>query len=382
MIRKRFVMMSVLMSVLLVSYLFSDVKNPDKPLKGEWDFQLKKVWEIDSAGDDVLARPVHLLVNDEGSIYLYDRKNRKLYMFKKNGEFLKIFAPQGEGPGELRTFYDAYLFKGKLIVISFFKIHYFTQAGDYLHFVECNIDHYYPRYFLTEDDFIHYSTGRTRLKGLERSIGFYNYKTKKEKKLIEYMAYEGGVAWEGGRVITITQIAGVSPFMVATFDKDRFYYGFNNNYEIKAADYDTGKTLLAFSLDRKKKKLTDEDIEDFFKKNPPPRVDLHPSWIKQIKNSLPREETFFSRMEIHNKLLYVHVSYLDRQLKQQQLDIFTPEGKYLYRAFIRAPEGTHIVAGPHPVFLIKNNHLYITLEEEAGEGNVTLAKYEITLPKL
>ena len=37
--------------------VFADIKNADKPLKGEWDFQPQKVWEIHNVNDVPFERP-------------------------------------------------------------------------------------------------------------------------------------------------------------------------------------------------------------------------------------------------------------------------------------------------------------------------------------
>ena len=78
-----------------------EVKNPDRPLKGKWNFKPEHVWTIDEAGDDSLARPRALLVSDNGTVYVYDPKNRKNYIFNNEGQFIKSFARRGEGPGEV-----------------------------------------------------------------------------------------------------------------------------------------------------------------------------------------------------------------------------------------------------------------------------------------
>jgi hypothetical protein len=64
-----------------INMLFSDVANKDKPQHGEWDFKLEKVWEIDSAGDEVLGHPQGILVSDDGTLYLSDSGNRIDYIF-------------------------------------------------------------------------------------------------------------------------------------------------------------------------------------------------------------------------------------------------------------------------------------------------------------
>jgi hypothetical protein len=42
----------VIILFLLVFFLYGEVKNPDKPLKGEWDFKLQKVWQKSVEDDD------------------------------------------------------------------------------------------------------------------------------------------------------------------------------------------------------------------------------------------------------------------------------------------------------------------------------------------
>ncbi|MFZ2055590.1 MAG: hypothetical protein WAU81_15480 [Candidatus Aminicenantales bacterium] len=39
-----------------LTLLFSDVVNLDRPLKGEWNLDLREVWEIDRAGPEVSRR--------------------------------------------------------------------------------------------------------------------------------------------------------------------------------------------------------------------------------------------------------------------------------------------------------------------------------------
>jgi hypothetical protein len=52
------------------------VVNPDKPLKGEWDLKLTKVWEINKAGDDVFGFPFSLTATDDGTLYVHDPANK------------------------------------------------------------------------------------------------------------------------------------------------------------------------------------------------------------------------------------------------------------------------------------------------------------------
>ena len=74
------------------------------------------------------------------------------------------------------------------------------------------------------------------------------------------------------------------------------------------------------------------------------------------------------------QLIYVFKSYHNRK-NIQQIDIFSPDGKYLYRGFIKVSEDFKITSGP----VIENSYLYMALEDEDGE--ITLNKYDVILPE-
>ena len=62
--------------LMTVLFLHADIKNRDKPALGEWDFRLEKVWEIDTAGENVFGHPFSLSVSKEGTLYVFDQKKR------------------------------------------------------------------------------------------------------------------------------------------------------------------------------------------------------------------------------------------------------------------------------------------------------------------
>ena len=93
----------ILLLVFLAIFLFSQVKNPDRPLRGKWDFQVRNEWEIENAGDDVFGDIQNIRSAQDGRIYVLDSKNFKIYIFNKEGKFISSFGRRGEGPGEIRN---------------------------------------------------------------------------------------------------------------------------------------------------------------------------------------------------------------------------------------------------------------------------------------
>ena len=52
--------------------------NPDKPIKGQWDLNPQKIWQVDGAGDDVFSR-VEIAATDDG-------KGKITYVNLKTGD--------------------------------------------------------------------------------------------------------------------------------------------------------------------------------------------------------------------------------------------------------------------------------------------------------
>lgn len=73
-------------------------------------------------------------------------------------------------------------------------------------------------------------------------------------------------------------------------------------------------------------------------------------------------------------MLYVYKSHFI-PVSQQEVDIFTPDGRYIYQGIIKVKEGSLIIT--EPVF--KNNHIYLVLEDE--EGETFIVKYKTKMPK-
>ncbi|MCP4215788.1 MAG: hypothetical protein GY765_14140 [bacterium] len=79
------------------------IKAPE-PTHVERNFvPLELVKEINQDIDDrnFLAKPVALTVDDEGGLYVYDKRLIKIFKFDRNFKLVKTFAGQGRGPGEL-----------------------------------------------------------------------------------------------------------------------------------------------------------------------------------------------------------------------------------------------------------------------------------------
>jgi len=320
----------LLIPILLILFpmviIFPDVVNKDKPQHGEWDFKLEKVWEIDSAGDEVLGLPQGMLVSDDGILYLSDQANRIDYIFGPDGDFIGSFAERGEGPGEVQRHGRFFFVDDKVIIADVGRIHYFSREGEYLTTVKKDCE---PHAFIDENRLIDAPLSAVFLPDGKGKITLCDLQSGKDTVISEFSAFEGGVARSSGMVMDVI-VPVFSPLMTVGYSGNRLYWGMSDRYMINVTDLE-GRNITSFSVDRKKTRVSKRDKRDFFK------TDMMPAnMLKQIVDSMADEVTSFYRIEVHNKLIFVFVPEIDLEnkiLRIRQIDIFSPEGKYIYHRY-------------------------------------------------
>ena len=371
----------ILLLYFLATFSFAgEIKNPDKPLKGNWDLKLKKSWEITKAGDEVLGFPFGQLVCDNGNLVIFDAKNGKNFLYDKDGKFLKSFGPCGEGPGEIREQEQLFLVNKKIVAPDRNKIHYFTADGEYSKSVVVKGIRRRPALFLNEDEFISATLIPHNAPGGIGTISRINVVTDKITTLKEFSVFKGGVAGKGSAEIHIlvnalTPIMTLAHYTDPVSGKTRIYYGMSDTYKINIMD-ETGKPLGSFSVDRKKRDLDPkkkkERFKDMYKRRPAAMVD-------EMIKSLPDKLTYFNRIQVIDGLVYIFESYFDLANHRRRVDIFSPEGKYLYCAIIKVEKGLGIRFAPFHNLVLKQGSLHVVLEKE--DGILFSAKYAAELPK-
>ncbi len=338
--------------------------NPDKPLKGEWDLKPVKVWTINEAGNDTLSRP-EIVVAKDGTLCAWDWKNRLSYLFDDTGKFKKTFGKRGEGPGEMRWHLNTFFTGDKMVTADMDRLHFFTKDGEYLKSEVSMFGLAEPLFFLDENEFI--SGTVSRFMDGKGEITRVNLKTGKKKTVKEFDAVK-----KSKRRGPTLSLIGLSPMVVTAYDHEngKIYYGISNSYVIHSIDMD-GNLLDTFSLERERKTISMEaKIKEIKIMDPSGPV-------KDIAKHLPDKLVHFHRMQVENGLIYVFTGNFGIHWENQQIDIFSPDGKYLYRTVFKPVDGENIYFAVHCI-QIRNNHLYVILEDDDGE--VKIVKYKINLP--
>ncbi|UCH93282.1 MAG: 6-bladed beta-propeller, partial [Candidatus Aminicenantes bacterium] len=344
--------------------------------KGKWDFRMKKAWEIEEAGDDVIGSVQNIKSAHDGRIYIVDSKNHKIYIFSKEGRFVSSFGERGEGPGEIKNFEmgeQLFVVDQSVIVVDRARISYFSLDGTFkkslLYSTQMR-----PRTFFSEEVFISAPVSTVGLRDKTAKIKWYHVIDRSEKIIAEFRPFKEAAATNqsGGRQVTVVAIfGGVTPIMIVKHRNGKVYYGMSNTYAINRLDLKSKKTL-SFSIDGREPKEITPAVKKELAKG---LGDVPRDMLERIMDGLPEKASFFQDIEIDkNGLIYVFLSNPTGE-PLQAVDIFSPEGKYLYSSQLRVEEGLSIQA----VYL-RDHLLVIAAEDE--EGTVKVTKYSVQLPVL
>lgn len=362
-----------LIPVIFCFLVFADVKNADKPLKGKWDFRPQKIWEIDSVNNESMERPSELRASQGEMLYFHDFGRGMSHIFDKNGNFIASFAQQGTAAGEVSRYLNCFLAGDKVVIGSPEKLHYYSEEGAYLKSYPNNLFERFPLIFVSENEFLYVPQKMGQPEGEKIKIMSVDLRTGEEKMLVEFPAPTGE---KGGPAGPPVVILGLTPQVKIGLDPNarKIYYGRSDDYTIHVSKAD-GEPLFSFGLDREKKTITQEDKRNHFEESGIPKDSY-----EKILPFLPGRLTHFMRIQDVGGLIFVYsTENIERQQDRIAIDIFSPEGKYLYRSHLRFGEKMPLYTHVEKVAL-KGNHCYALLENESGK--YFLAKYRISLPPI
>ncbi|HLP44773.1 MAG TPA: 6-bladed beta-propeller [Candidatus Kapabacteria bacterium] len=351
--------------------LKAEVKNEDNPLKGNWDFKLRKLWEVDRAGDTIMAQIADIQIDDDGRIYILESKQDKFFVFDQNGKFLYSFGNRGEGPGEYKLAFSFFL-KGQYVIVpDQDRAHYFNKDGKYVKSYNYGTV-VYPRAHLDEFRFLivrDSSDEKIKLDKLE----ILDINSMKYTPLADISA-EKSMTASTGKMSLKFKDASTTPMVIIAEHNNEIYFGKNDRYFIKKVDTN-GKELLSFSISgREQKKIPEKLKRERFENTRLNNQQMPKELIDQMVKNMPDYCTYYNRIEIDKRgLVYIYlIDFINKTV--QEMDIFSPEGKYLFHADIQLPQGLKRVTP----LSIKENSLIVFAEDEDGEQK--LVKFQIDTP--
>jgi len=349
------------------------IENKDKPYKGKWDFKPEMLWQVENAGDDVLVRVGSIRVDEAGNIYVLELSQLKIFVFTPAGKFLYSFGKKGEGPGEIKNAYRFFLLDDRVIIPELGKFSFFTLKGKFMNSVNTG-RMIAPIAFLDANHFLHTGGLLSREKKSSDKLYLFDFETRKDRIISEIPPEETLTASSGGMQIMLKD-STTTPVIVLGLKEKNLFFGKSDKYLIKKTDL-TGSEIFTFSLDgRKRKKISRAFKRKRFENVLVNGRKMSKEMIDQLVKGMPDEVPFFNRIMIDpNGFIHVFVSDLEN-MSGQEIDIFSPDGKYLYHGEIKMPDNYIIKGG----LTFNGSYLHLFAEDEEGEGK--LLKFKINMPK-
>jgi len=349
------------------------IKNPDKPLKGRWDFKPELRWQVKNVGDDVLVRVGSVQVDEAGNVYVLESSQMKIFVFAPDGKFRYSFGKRGEGPGEIKNAVQFFLLDDRIIIPEMGKFSFFSLKGNFLNAVNTG-RMIIPIAFLDSNQFFHTGGLMRPEKKLSDTLYIYDIAARKDRIISEIAPEETLTASSGGMQIRLKD-STTTPMIILGLKDEQLFFGKSDTYLIKKTGLD-GREIFSFSLEgRKRKKISTDFKRKRFENVIVNGRKMPKEMIDQMVKGMPDEMPFFSRIMIDpNGFIHVFVSDLENE-SGQEIDIFSPEGKYLHHGEIRVP-GNFIIKGG---LAFKGDSLYLFAEDEEGEG--ILLKFNVKMPE-
>jgi hypothetical protein len=359
------VVLNLCLSGLLVA---ADVENPDKPSKDDWDLKSKKIWQVSNCGKKFMAMPAVEAVLDDETFCVYDYKRKENYIFDCNGKFVASFGKRGEGPGEVRSQRNVFAGEGKFIIMDYLFIHYFSKTGKYLKTVRYTETWGFPQLFINDDEYLSLKTRN------EFEIQWVNLAKGSYKSIKEISFYQQGISFDNKQGRMTILLPCVSPVILCTFNQKnkKLYYGRNDSYTIYAMNQE-GFVSNRFSINREKRVFTNRMKKELNKE-----IALSPAQWERFPSYL----TYFNKIQILDEFIFVYVNNFGDYWSDQQIDIFSLDGKYLYRTVFKPGNEEEIFFSGYPAgkqVIMKDGYLYASLQDEGGDMKVV--KYQVSLPK-
>ena len=343
----------------------------DKPVNGQWEFKPEGIWSVQDFQGEFWGKPQAVLILENGNVAVFDPKLKKSVLLDSSGRYLTSFAPQGEGPREVKAQSFWYVVDGQLIIPDMGGVHYYDETGTWLETRKIQ-PMPPPRGFIDRDHMV--MVPRTVFeigdeKGMFRIVDLLG---NGHRDLLEISnLFRGGFARDGKEVMDIL-VSGLSPMIEVGIGPDFMVYGMSSEYELVRIDMQ-GRRLGRFGLKRMKVPISHEQIAAHLRS-----PYLTQEKARALAESFPEEAVYFEGIEIHGRQIWVRNACVAKLTAELAYDIFSFEGQYLYRAVMKIPRG-EIVKSPFGNHFIRGDRLAALVEMEDGSQN--LVCYRIRTPR-
>ena len=301
--------------------------NPEQPLNGNINFEIEKTREINPyEEEDFGLRWMYFRRDIDGEVMLFNPNGSEIHRFNSDGKYLGNLIGLGQGPGEFLNFRSLHAFfvSNQIFVAGTSKLARFKKSGDFISEKKIGQS---PDIFVDENRFFMYERARKRGSRIREwivKISLTQIPSDANEDIDETIFFqkENVGAIENLEGDGYTNPWGI-PDILYAYDgyNQRLFVCLNTDYKIYAKNLN-GKTEFVIEKPYEKVSVTPEDKRNIlfssFQDEPEKwHVDSFPDSLVAIKNlkSLP------------NGYL---AAYKVTDINTYQIDIFNPEGHYVY----------------------------------------------------
>lgn len=305
------------------------VLNQETPIRSTLELEIEKTREIDPYKfENISLRFCFPERNRDGEVILYDPNDSEVHRFNADGTYAGKLIRVGQGPGEFSTSQglNVHYMGNQIWVTSSTKLAKFDRNGSFLDERRFNGD---PEVFVDETRFI--SLGRIRTKNGGRSSVILEKLDEDEQEATTlYEAdVEGVIRFVQGTRTSMFANDWIVPKIVYTFNEEykRVYLALNTDYKIYVKNL-AGDTLYVINRPYNRIRVNTKEKETIL--GP---IVKNEAW-KWMLGACPDTLVAIKDLKtLPNGYLAV---YRVSGAKQFEIDVYDPEGKYVY--LIKIPE--------------------------------------------
>ena len=330
--------------------------QPDRPLHGTWDFKPRVEWKVDGAGKagkEALQYGT-LLVDEQGQIWYLDLVARRVHLFSAQGSWMRSFGRTGKGPGDLDGPWSLFMVGEDLAVNESERVSFFSQEGRFRASERMLVQGLQAFGCVGGQRLACRTNFNSEPVNGKETVGIFDPATTRFQKLIDFPAQEY-IQKENFAF----QARSVQPGPVVSCDGQRVVCGFSGTYAIHVFGADGGK-ITTIEMDRKRPPISLAEREELVNGS---------SFVKntglstaKVAYMLPSTYTHFNRLFADpGGAILVQCPHA-QSARMARLDLFGPQGTYLYRAMLRLP-----VEGEIVTHAIAPGRWVVIVEDDAGD---------------
>lgn len=324
------------------------INNPEKPIHKKEVFSLEEelyIRQPEGINKYIFSEISSMAVDDNGTIYILDRKEANVKIFDKEGNFIKTIGKKGQGPGEMTYPYQIFITsRGEIMVDDSpsYSLLFFSKEGEFLKSI---------------------STKKTVLLEpiIDSTLSFIGLRWERNIKdpFLEVNKFDSNLNFRFKiGLCDAPNYSSFNPFWIklqfAITKNDQIIFGCPRDYTIQIFSPD-GKLLRKIKKKYEQMKIESDEIEEETRKADP-----------RLKLVFPKYYSAYGHLTVDEEGRII-VQTWERKSKGNGYfyDVFDLGGKYVAKI--------HLKVKP---IIWKNNKLY-TIESDE-EGYQEVKRYKVT----